>query len=85
MEQTIYKHTIFININNRVVRHIVDDIVLNKDEVNPINTDQQYTVTFSKSSDMFRIVYYSDDDSRYKTEKIILNSFRAKCSKESVI
>lgn len=46
MEQTIYKHTIFININNRVVRHIVDDMVLNKDEINPINTDQQYTVYF---------------------------------------
>jgi hypothetical protein len=86
MESIIYKHTIFININNKVIRHVVDEINLSDEGVvNPIGTDEEYTVTFSKASDMFRIVYHSNDDSRYRTEKIVLKDFRSKCSKESVI
>lgn len=81
MNSSVFKHTIFINITNRVVRHLVDELTGKQaEEVKNLSDEEKYVVSYGKSSEMFRIVYYSDDDSRYKTEKEILKTFRSRCS-----
>lgn len=76
---TIFKHLIFINVTNKVVRHIVDEIEMAKDEFDAMSDEERYSVTYSKASEMFRVTYYSEDDSRYKTEMTILKTFRDRC------
>ena len=68
----MFKHVILININNRVVSHRVEEI--------SEYPEDKYVVTYSKNTEMFRIEYCTDDDSRYKVELEVMKTFRSKCS-----
>ena len=73
---SIFKHTILVNINNKVISHRVED----SNEYDKLDSDEGYVVTYSKITEMFRIVYYSKEDSRFKVESSVMKTFRNKCS-----
>lgn len=70
----MFKHVILININNRVVSHQVQEI--SESEC----PEDHYIVTYSKNTEMFRVEYCTEDDSRYKVEREVVKTFRSRCS-----
>ena len=75
-KETIYKHTLFLNINNRVVRHIKE---VSHDNVSP-NSDEGYTVSYNKVTEMFRVVIYNTDPFESQTNIYVIKTFRQHCN-----
>jgi hypothetical protein len=73
--KVIYKHTVFVNINNRVVRHIKE---VSADNIKP-GSEEAYTVKYNKVTEMFRCVIYNYDQFENETNMYILKTFRNHC------
>lgn len=73
---TIYKHTIFLNVNNRIVRHIKE---VSHDNISP-NSEEGYSVSYNKPTEMFRAVIYNTDPYETETNNYVIKTFREHCS-----
>lgn len=76
MEQQIYHHILYININNKVLSHKVEE---SKDNINP-SDEEAYMVSYNKINQVFRVSYYTYEESRFTVKDYIINTFRAKCN-----
>ena len=74
--KVVYKHTVFININNRVVRHIKEKSV---DNIKP-GSEDAYTVTYNKVTELFRAVIYNYDANELETNMYVIKTFRGVCN-----
>lgn len=73
--QSVYKHTLYININNRVVNHYIEP---SSDGIKPGDEDS-YVAKYNKTAEMFVVYYYSYDGGKYSVEKEVVSSFRQRC------
>ncbi len=71
----IYKHTVFVNINNRVVRHIKE---ISADNIKP-DSEEAYTVRYDKTTELFRVVIYTYERNEFEVNMHVLRTFRDHC------
>ena len=54
-KKIVYKHTLFINVNNRVLNHIIE---VATDNIKP-DTDEGYRTMYNKTTEIFTVYYYT--------------------------
>lgn len=74
--KVIYKHTLFLNVNNRVVSHSKE---ISHDNIKP-DSDEAYTVKYNKVSELFRVVIYNYDKFESQTNDYVSKTFRQRCN-----
>ena len=75
MDKKVYHHILYININDKILSH---NVMESEDNIDP-DSVEAYEASYNKLNQVYRVSYYTYENSKFAVRDYIIQTFRSKC------